>query len=459
LYLNNFRTKVLPQNDAAILDMTPDVGSYVTYVPSGSQVPVKGLLFNYGYTPITSYTVKVNDGTTTTSFPQTASTAIAPYGSTVFSLNYSMTSNGIKPIKMWVELTGDNIHTNDSVASEFQTPVSNPPLVQIYEEATGTWCQWCPRGAVYMDSMANVHPEAVLIAVHNSDPMTVATYDAGMGALISGYPSCLAGRKVSIDPSAMFTTYAAHQNDYAVGEVTIDQPVISGTTMTVKANVKMGVNTNAKHDYRLAMVVTKDDQHGTGSTWNQANAYAGGGNGAMGGFESLPSSVPAAQMYYDHVAMNIEGGFDGVSGSLPANMTAGSTYSYTFNWTIPAGLELAKSKVNVMLISANCGEAQNGKWVSALPTAVENVMDDALLSVYPNPSNDVLNIDFSLKAQSDVAISLQDITGKQVYTHTLVQKNGNQGFQINTANLADGVYSLSLRSSNGVISKKISVKH
>lgn len=457
LYLNNVRTLVLPQNDAAVLAMTPGVASYKSYTTVGGAIPVQGLLFNYGSTPITSYTIKINDGTATTSYPQTGN--IGVYASTVFSLNYNMTAAGTKPIKMWVELTGDTNASNDSTSSEFQSYTSAPPLTQVFEEGTGTWCQWCPRGAVFMDSMASVHPNTVLIAVHNSDPMTVTTYDAGMGALIGGYPSCLAGRKEEIDPSDIFTAYTDHQNDFGAGEVTIDQPTYSGNTMTVKANVKMSVNTKPNYDYRLAMVVTKDDQHGTGSTWNQANAYAGGANGAMGGFESLANPVPAASMYYDHVAMNIEGGFNGVASSLPGTMTSGTSYSYTFNWTMPTGFELAKAKVNVLLIAASNGEVQNAKWVSAYPTAVENIIDDALLSVYPNPTSDVLNIDFTLKSQSDVVISLQDITGKQVFNQTLVQKSGNQGFQINTRNMADGVYSLSLRTSNGVISKKITVKH
>ena len=38
------------------------------------------------------------------------------------------------------------------------------------------------------------------------------------------------------------------------------------------------------------------------SGYNQVNAYAGNALGPMGGFESLPNPVPAAQMVYDHVA-------------------------------------------------------------------------------------------------------------------------------------------------------------
>ena len=49
----------------------------------------------------------------------------------------------------------------------------------VSEEGTGTWCGWCVRGAVYMDLMAAKYSNYWAgIAVHNGDPMVVATYDS-----------------------------------------------------------------------------------------------------------------------------------------------------------------------------------------------------------------------------------------------------------------------------------------
>jgi len=218
-----------------------------------------------------------------------------------------------------------------------------------------------------MDSLTSVHPEVVAIAVHNADPMTVTDYDAGVGTYISGYPSGLVDRKLVADPSDFFTEYTNHKSDFGVGDITINQPTVSGNNVSVKVDVKMAISTQAAYDYRLAMVFTEDEMHGTTSTWNQANAYAGGANGVMGGFELLPSTVPAAQMYYNHVARVIVGGFTGQTGSLPGVMTAGSTYSYTFNWTAPAGTVLYKTKANALLICGLSGEIHNGNgWVFIL---------------------------------------------------------------------------------------------
>jgi Secretion system C-terminal sorting domain len=457
LYLNNIRATTLPANDLSLVASTPSAASYKSYATVGGNIAIQGLVKNLGASTVTSYTVKLNDGTTTQSFPQTAS--LTPYTSTTFSLNYPMTTTGIKPIKMWVEYTGDAIHTNDSSFSEFGgatfTPVNNP----VFEEATGTWCQWCPRGAVFMDSLVKVHPDVVAIAVHNSDPMTVATYDAGMGPLIGGYPSGLVGRKLEADPSDFLTEYTNHLADFGVADLTVAQPTLAGNTLQVKVDVRMAVSTKPSYDYRLALVVTSDDVHGTATSWNQANAYAGGANGVMGGFELLPSTVPAAQMYYNHVARDITGGFTGVSGSLPSTMTAGSTYSYTFNWTVPAGVELQKSKANVLLISGLSGEVQNGKWKGAFPTSVKDIVAAGQLNIFPNPSNDYLNLDFTLNATSTVTINMIDVAGKTVYNNKLSNLNGNQGLVINTSNLANGVYSLSLQTSEGTITRKVTIAH
>ncbi|MCF8293283.1 MAG: T9SS type A sorting domain-containing protein [Chitinophagaceae bacterium] len=457
LYLNNIRATTLPANDLSLVASTPSAASYKSYATVGGNVSVQGLVKNLGASTVTSYTVKLNDGTTTQSFPQTAS--LIPYTSTTFSLNYPMTSTGIKPIKMWVEYTGDAIHTNDSSFSEFGGATFTPVNTPVFEEATGTWCQWCPRGAVFMDSLVKVHPDVVAIAVHNSDPMTVATYDAGMGPLIGGYPSGLVGRKLEADPSDFLTEYTNHLADFGVADLTVVQPTLTGNTLQVKVDVKMAVSTKPSYDYRLALVVTSDDVHGTATSWNQANAYAGGANGVMGGFELLPSTVPAAQMYYDHVARDITGGFTGVSGSLPGTMTAGSTYSYTFNWTVPAGVELQKSKANVLLISGLSGEVQNGKWKGAFPTSVKDIVAAGQLNIFPNPSNDYLNLDFTLNATSTVTISMIDVTGKAVYNNKLSNLTGNQGLVINTSNLANGVYSLSLQTTEGTITRKVTIAH
>lgn len=452
-----FTPGVQPANDAAIMGMTPKILTKGSFATVGNNVAVTAKVQNIGSATMSSYTIKINDGAATQSFPQT--TPLVSGGISNIPINYAMTTTGIKPIKLWVELTGDSNHLNDTTTSEFGGATFTPLHTPVFEEATGTWCQWCPRGAVFMDSLVKTHPDAVAIAVHNADPMAVAVYDAGMAPLIGGYPSGLVDRKEEKDPSEFLTAYTDHKTDFGVGDITINQPTIAGSAMTVKVDVKMAIATKPSYNYQLALVVTEDDVHGTTAAYNQANAYAGGANGVMGGFELLPSTVPAAQMYYNHVARMISGSFIGQTASLPGTMTAGSTYSYTFNWTAPAGTVLYKCKANVLLICGLSGEVHNGKWMGAYPTSVNTVLNEEDFNVFPNPSNDYLNLDFTLQAASDVMVSMTDLTGKTVYTNTLKNLNGSQGLVINTSYLSDGMYMLSVKTAGGNITRKVSVAH
>lgn len=461
LYMDNFKVTVLPSADAALLAMTPSAGTYRSFATSGNNIPVQGLFQNQGSSTVTSYTVKINDGSTTQSFPQTGN--ILPYGTQIFSINFPISSVGIKPIKMWVEQAGDTNPINDSTTSEFGGASFSPSGKVVFEEATGTWCGWCPRGAVYMDSVSKVHPDAVLIAVHNADPMVVTAYDNGIGDLVGGYPSVVVGRKSEIDPSEMFTGYTDHQNDFSVADLTLTNPAISGNTMSIKVDVKMAINTNANHDYRLALAVTEEDVHGTTSSWDQANYYSGAAAPSLVGaglnWDNEANPVPASKMTYNHVARDIVGGFTGVAGSLPASMTAGSTYSYTFNWTIPAGIVPWHCKANVLLINNLSGEIHNGSSKGFVPTAVNDIEAVNKFDVFPNPASNFLNLDFNLNSNTDVAVSMTDLTGKTVYNNNLKNLNGNQGLVISTSSLADGIYMISLKTNEGISTKKVAIKH
>ena len=51
----------------------------------------------------------------------------------------------------------------------------------LIEEATGTWCTYCPSGIYYLDSLQNAYDNVIAIAIHASwptqpDPMAYQEY-------------------------------------------------------------------------------------------------------------------------------------------------------------------------------------------------------------------------------------------------------------------------------------------
>lgn len=71
-------------------------------------------------------------------------------------------------------------------------------------------------------------------------------------------------------------------------------------------------------------------------------------------------------------------------------------------------------------------------------------------SVYPNPTNTVVNV-ANAKAQIN-AVSLVDINGRTVKS---VQFDGVSSAQVNIADLANGVYMMNIKSDKGTVTKKV----
>ena len=82
------------------------------------------------------------------------------------------------------------------------------------------------------------------------------------------------------------------------------------------------------------------------------------------------------------------------------------------------------------------------------------------LTVYPNPSNDILTLNFSNNNTSDISYSIQDLLGKTVFASNIeTLDKGIIERTVNTGSLANGNYLLNV-TINGIIeTRKISIVH
>lgn len=80
-----------------------------------------------------------------------------------------------------------------------------------------------------------------------------------------------------------------------------------------------------------------------------------------------------------------------------------------------------------------------------ITTSNENLLENKLIQIYPNPVKDVLNIRSNLEVKK---ITVRDITGKVVLLSETQQN-------INMAHLSKGVYLLQVQTAEGLIEKKI----
>lgn len=330
-----------------------------------------------------------------------------------------------------------------------------PGKVVVAEEATGTWCQWCPRGAVFMDYMThNYEGFFAPIAVHNNDPMTVTEYDAGLGGMIGGYPSALVDRNADIDPSQLEPDFVAQITKAPVA-VLKNGATWDPAKRTLKVSLTTTLNQAISGDYKIICVLTQDSVKGTGSGYNQVNAYAGGQNGAMGGYEALPNPVPAARMIYDHVARHISPSFSGHPNAFANTTDSGQSVTYTFSYTLPATWNDKKMNIIGMMLNPD-GTIANGS-ISNIPTAVNNgyVVGTELggnfvgveklagpdaIHIAPNPGTDLSNIILTLNNEAQVSVEVYSMNGAKVASKNYGTLNGSMHLPINISEFSNGLY-------------------
>jgi hypothetical protein len=344
------------------------------------------------------------------------------------------------------------------------TVVPAPGRVVVGEEATGTWCQWCPRGAVFMDYMENTYAGYWAgIAVHNGDPMVVTAYDAAVGALISGYPSELVDRGTAIDPSAVENSFLTRVQVPCVATM-VNGAQYNSSTGQLDVSITYNFTGNATSAWKVACVLTEDDVTGTGSTYSQSNAYHNNSAGPMGGFEALNNPVSYTIMHYDHVARAISPSFAGGTG-FPATVSNGYSQTFTYTFTVPSTWDITQMHIIGMLIEPN-GTINNGS-TTTINQAIANGyvtgtntadLPGFEVNLFPNPTDGDAQLKVNLDTPQNVTVTITDMTGKVVATRNYGELNGNLILPVETSGFASGMYMVEVRTGDTATTTKLIVQ-
>jgi len=79
------------------------------------------------------------------------------------------------------------------------------------------------------------------------------------------------------------------------------------------------------------------------------------------------------------------------------------------------------------------------------------------LNLYPNPTNNILNVDFEMTNNSDVKMVVMSLTGQMVEMRDLKLEEGTQQFKVDVSRLGNGIYFIHLITKEERISKKFTV--
>lgn len=454
LIVDNIMVKTLAPNDAKLVS-----SNLKRYAQVGTNNTLSMQVKNEGASPITSLQVDWNDGTAHVS---TITGLNIATGATA-TVNHPTAVSAATPVEKNINITISQVNAatdanpgDNTGNTKFNTVSTVAPKAVVIEEGTGTWCGWCPRGAVAMEALELAHPNDFIgIAVHNGDPMTVTEYDDG--AAISGFPGANVDREllgVSVS-TALFTQYYNDRITMTVPAKVTVGGTLSGNTANIVAGTQFYTPITGA-DFRLAVVISEDDVTGTGSGYNQVNYYSSQSqnlalNGAGHNWQTEPNPVPAANMEYDHVGRALLGGYAGLAGSVPATIVDGTTGTATFTYTVPATSNASKMYATALLIDNSTGVIVNAKSskLNAL-VGISEVADAVEMTVYPNPASDLVNVKFDAKG-GNYTVTATDMAGVAISTLNVENASGAQLVSLPVSALSAGVYFITV-SHNGVSS-------
>ena len=460
LVIDNIKVMELLDNDVELSKINV-AETFKINVNQSIKVDVK----NSGANNVTSATIEWTDGVNTHSHEYTGLN-ITPYAVEEVTLQTPLNFATASKHDITVNITNVNggADTNPS-SNEKTTSVRTVSTLGIkkvvFEEGTGTWCGWCPRGVVAMEHMYDnptLYPNFIGIAVHNADPMAVSAYDNG--ANFTGYPQSNVDRLVlqdGVSSGRWVEVYNVLKNIVPIAE--LDLGIIyneSSREMTATVTSEF-YSKYSNANFRLSLVVVEDNVTGSGNGWSQVNYFAGGGSGPMGGFENKPSSV--SDITYDRVGRALIGGYGGASGSVPTTINDADQFTYEFNYTVPTSINPSNSSIVALLIDKNTGVIVNAtETIIPTTTGLSKSELNRSFKLFPNPASDHVNVIFSNSLNSKVEMNIYTLSGQVVKTESYNAIASGEQIQINTSELTAGEYVISFSSSEGAFVKHLIVK-
>ncbi len=89
---------------------------------------------------------------------------------------------------------------------------------------------------------------------------------------------------------------------------------------------------------------------------------------------------------------------------------------------------------------------------------VDELFVNGEVSIYPNPVDNQLNIEFAAKDNLDLSINLTDISGRVIIQNSYSATAGTNKYQLNLSDISRGVYFLSITENSGSLKYKVVVR-
>lgn len=294
----------------------PPPGSSITLTLSKTQIYADG----WEETKITVKDQNNND--------VTSGSSIYLDNSLYFATNYFTNTPGTYKFKA-VKGTLTSPEVTLTVLDPGPSPFSQKIIVEDY---TGTWCQYCPRVSMALETYASAYPDCIVIANHGGtggglpgtlygpdpyqfiyhDAMKSNVYGSSPAVAITGYPNAFVDRsfKWNENPSTITPQFTNRRPPLGLAF----QTTVGVNSVDVTSKVKFDVNTDV--DLKLVVYLVED-----GIVHAQVNA------------PSNNNGLPNPITNYIHNGVLRATGTDVYGDLIPkASQVKGTIYTKTFSF-------------------------------------------------------------------------------------------------------------------------------
>ena len=460
------------------LDVSVEAISVNQFVPIGNQT-VSGVIKNNGATPITSVNLTYTDNGGNPVSQNFTGLSIQPFQTYNFTFNQplSMLTPALHDVNVTAYSPNGN-NENNTANNTFTKGITSlsglPKKAALLEEFTTAACQYCPRGTTTMNTiLANHHDDVIGVGHHagfGTDAMTISDHSTLANAYTSGAPSAMIDR-VLFEGEEEVAVSTNVWETYSVQQAATVTPVSIIATNTFDAGTRqLTVDASARFygpvsdNFRINCFIIEDSVTGTGSGYNQVNAYNGDNTS-----EWYQKGNPIQGFAHRHVCRQLLGGAWGSAGVINNPTVTGEVYSKQYTYTLPQTWKENKVKL-VVLVQHYSNDANDRQILNALEMDL-NSTDSTLvtaanpntgiadmpshvstISLYPNPATDAVNLTYSLNNAATVSFEIHDIIGQNIQNVKPTElSQGDYRTTINTADFVNGVYFVAVKENGKVI--------
>jgi hypothetical protein len=140
-----------------------------------------------------------------------------------------------------------------------------------------------------------------------------------------------------------------------------------------------------------------------------------------------------------------------IFGDGTTDTTSGNqVHTYTYNGS-------GKDTIKLIVCNDTCGCDTFVKVVTLNPTGISDISGLNDVNLYPNPASNSCTIGINATENLDLNIDVNNILGATVQTGKWQINSGENKLTLDLSSLSPGMYTVTLRSASGVITRKLDI--